>query len=337
MSDIFDGKILLITGGTGSFGHAVVDRFLSTGIKEIRILSRDEKKQDDMRKHYSNPKLKFYIGDVRDYQSIDDAFRGVDYVFSAAALKQVPSCEFFPLEAMKTNVIGSDNVITACVNHHVKKAVFLSTDKAAYPVNAMGITKALMEKNVIARSRQLLAGDTILCLTRYGNVMGSRGSVIPLFFEQTKAGKPLTVTNPEMTRFVMSLEEAVDLVLYAFKNGTQGDLFVQKAPAIKIGDLAKAVIEVAHSKSSIEYIGIRHGEKCHETLVTSEEMARAEDCGSFYRIVADDRDLNYENYMEKGNEKIADFSSLTSKSVKLLTVAEMMAKLKDLKMDGGNL
>lgn len=337
MVSIFDGKILLITGGTGSFGHAVVDRFLSTGIKEIRILSRDEKKQDDMRKHYSNSKLKFYIGDVRDYQSIDDAFRGVDYVFSAAALKQVPSCEFFPLEAMKTNVIGSDNVITTCVNHHVKKAIFLSTDKAAYPVNAMGITKALMEKNVIARSRQLLAGDTILCLTRYGNVMGSRGSVIPLFFEQAKAGKPLTVTNPEMTRFVMSLEEAVDLVLYAFKNGTQGDLFVQKAPAIKIGDLAKAVIEVSRSKSSIEYIGIRHGEKCYETLVTSEEMARAEDCGSFYRIVADDRDLNYENYMEKGNEKIADFASLTSKSVKLLTVAEMMAKLKDLKMDGDNL
>src|SRR5574344_387076 len=227
MNNIFDGKVLLVTGGTGSFGHAVVDRFLKTGIKEIRIVSRDEQKQDDMRKLYSNEKLKFYIGDVRDYSSIEDAFRGVDYVFHASALKQVPSCEFYPLEAVKTNVIGSDNVIAACVTHHVKKAIFLSTDKAAYPVNAMGETKALMEKNVIARSRQLLAGDTILCLTRYGNVMGSRGSVIPLFFEQIAAGKPITITNPDMTRFMMDLNEAVELVLYAFENGKQGDLFVQ--------------------------------------------------------------------------------------------------------------
>src|SRR5574344_2864507 len=241
MDNLFDGKILLVTGGTGSFGHAVVDRFLKTGIKEIRIVSRDEKKQDDMRKQYNNDKLKFYIGDVRDYNSIVDAFKGVDYVFSAAALKQVPACEFYPLEAMKTNVIGSNNVITACVANHVKKAIFLSTDKAAYPINAMGITKALMEKNVIARSRQLLPGDTVLCLTRYGNVMASRGSVIPLFYEQATSGKPLTVTNPEMTRFIMSLEEAVELVLYAFEHGNQGDLFVQKAPAVSVGDLAKAV------------------------------------------------------------------------------------------------
>src|SRR5574344_994944 len=241
MAMAFDGKVLLITGGTGSFGHAVVDCFLQTKIKEIRIVSRDEQKQDDMRKHYHNDKLKFYIGDVRDYSSIEDAFRGVDYVFHASALKQVPSCEFFPLEAVKTNVIGSDNVIAACVTHHVKKAIFLSTDKAAYPVNAMGETKALMEKVVIARSRQLLPGDTVLCLTRYGNVMASRGSVIPLFYEQAKAREPLTVTNPEMTRFIMTLEEAVELVIYAFEHGNQGDMFVQKAPAVSVGDLAKAV------------------------------------------------------------------------------------------------
>ena len=237
--NLFDGKILLVTGGTGSFGHAIVDRFLKTGIKEIRILSRDEKKQDDMRKEYDNAKLKFYIGDVRDYNAIENAFRGVDYVFSAAALKQVPSCEFYPMEAVKTNVIGSDNVISACVKNHVKKAIFLSTDKAAYPINAMGMTKAMMEKNVIARSRQLLEGDTVLCLTRYGNVMASRGSVIPLFLQQIKEGKPITITNPEMTRFMMTLEDAVDLVLYAFAHGEQGDLFVQKAPSATIGVLAQ--------------------------------------------------------------------------------------------------
>jgi UDP-N-acetylglucosamine 4,6-dehydratase len=327
MAMAFDGKVLLITGGTGSFGHAVVDRFLSTGIKEIRIVSRDEQKQDDMRKRYHNGKLKFYIGDVRDYSSIENAFRGVDFVFHASALKQVPSCEFYPLEAVKTNVIGSDNVITACVAHHVKKAIFLSTDKAAYPVNAMGETKALMEKVVIARSRQLLPGDTILCLTRYGNVMASRGSVIPLFYEQAKANKPLTVTNPEMTRFIMTLEEAVKLVMYAFEHGNQGDMFVQKAPAVSVGDLAEAVIQATGSSSRIESIGTRHGEKLYETLITSEEMVRAKDEGSFYRIRADDRNLNYENYVEKGNTKIAEATAYTSENTKKLTVDEMVKEL----------
>ena len=266
MSSVFEDKVILITGGTGSFGHAMVDRFLQTNIREIRILSRDEQKQDDMRHHYHDSRLKFIIGDVRNYSSIEGAFRGVDYVFHAAALKEVPSCEFYPIEAVKTNVIGSDNVISACVAHGVKKAIFLSTDKAAYPVNAMGETKALMEKVVIARSRQLLPGDTVLCLTRYGNVMASRGSVIPLFYEQAKAGKPLTVTNPEMTRFIMTLEEAVELVVYAFEHGNQGDLFVQKAPAVTVGNLAKAVIELTMSPSEIENIGTRHGEKRYETL-----------------------------------------------------------------------
>jgi UDP-glucose 4-epimerase len=327
MSSVFDDKVLLITGGTGSFGHAVVDRFLKTRIKEIRILSRDEQKQDDMRHHYRDDRLKFIIGDVRNYSSIEGAFRGVDYVFHAAALKEVPSCEFYPIEAVKTNVIGSDNVISACVAHNVKKAIFLSTDKAAYPVNAMGETKALMEKDVIARSRQLLPGDTILCLTRYGNVMASRGSVIPLFYNQAKAGKPLTVTNPEMTRFIMTLEEAVKLVIYAFEHGNQGDLFVQKAPAVKVGDLAKAVVELTNSKSKIERIGTRHGEKRYETLVTSEEMIRAKDEGSFYRISADERDLNYENYVEKGNEKVDEIPAYTSENTKLLSVDEMKNEL----------
>jgi len=323
MSDIFDGKVLLITGGTGSFGHAVVDRFLKTGIKEIRIVSRDEKKQDDMRKQYANDKLKFYIGDVRDYASIDGAFRGVDYVFSAAALKQVPSCEFYPMEAMKTNVIGSDNVITACVNHHVKNAIFLSTDKAAYPINAMGITKALMEKNVIARSRQLLPGDTTLCLTRYGNVMASRGSVIPLFLDQINAGKPITITNPDMARFMMNLNQAVDLVLYAFQHGEQGDLFVQKSPAATIETLADAILDLTHSKAGKEYIGTRHGEKLYETLVTSEEMHHAIDEGGFYRIPADNRDLNYEKYVEKGNVEYNETEPFDSRHTKQLNVKEM--------------
>jgi UDP-N-acetylglucosamine 4,6-dehydratase len=324
--DIFDNKILLVTGGTGSFGHAVVDRFLKTNIKEIRIVSRDEKKQDDMRKQYNNDKLKFYIGDVRDYNSIVDAFKGVDYVFSAAALKQVPSCEFYPLEAMKTNVIGSNNVITACVANHVKNAVFLSTDKAAYPINAMGITKALMEKNVIARSRQLLPGDTVLCLTRYGNVMASRGSVIPLFLDQIAAGKPITITNPDMTRFMMTLDDAVDLVMYAFQHAHQGDLFVQKAPAATIDVLAKAVIDLTGSKTGIEYIGTRHGEKLYETLVTSEEMARAVDEGEFFRVPADNRDLNYDKYMEKGNHALDEAEPYTSHNTKRLDV-EGMKKL----------
>lgn len=332
---ILKDKVLMITGGTGSFGHAVVDRFLETDIKEIRILSRDEKKQDDMRKMYNNDKLKFYIGDVRDYNSIRDAFKGVDYVFSAAALKQVPSCEFYPMEAVKTNVIGSDNVITACVTNHVKKAIFLSTDKAAYPINAMGISKALMEKNVVARSRQLLPGDTVLCLTRYGNVMASRGSVIPLFLQQIHDGKSITITNPDMTRFMMTLNDAVDLVLYAFENGQQGDLFVQKAPAATIETLAKAVINLTNSKTGVEYIGTRHGEKLYETLVTQEEMLRAEDLGGFFRIFADNRDLNYDKYFSEGNKHLNLGESYTSHNTSRLSINEMEQLLKKLELFGG--
>ena len=336
MGDVFDNKILLVTGGTGSFGHAVTRRFLHTGIKEIRILSRDEKKQDDMRKEFDDEKLKFYIGDVRDYNSIVNAFKGVDYVFSAAALKQVPSCEFYPLEATKTNVLGSDNVITACVNNHVKNAVFLSTDKAAYPINAMGITKALMEKNVIARSRQLLEGDTVLCLTRYGNVMASRGSVIPLFLDQIKAGKPITITNPDMTRFMMTLDDAVDLVMFAFQHAHQGDLFVQKAPAATIDTLAKAVIELTGSKTGIQNIGTRHGEKLYETLVTSEEMVRAEDMGDFFRIAADNRDLNYDKYFSKGEPKMDQIDTYNSHNTTRLDVEGMKRLLKKLSLFGGS-
>ena len=329
-TSILKDKTLLITGGTGSFGNAVVKRFLPTDIKEIRILSRDEKKQDDMRKHYNNSKLKFYIGDVRDYNSIKDAFTGVDYVFHAAALKQVPSCEFYPIEAMKTNTLGSDNVITACLEHNVKKAVFLSTDKATYPINVMGMTKALMEKNVIARSRNLSNSDTIFCLTRYGNVMASRGSVIPLFLEQIKENKPITITNPNMTRFMMTLEEAVDLVLYAFGHGQQGDLYVQKAPAATIDTLAKAVLELKGAKNKTEYIGTRHGEKLYETLVTSEEMIRAEDLGNYYRIHADNRDLNYEKYFSKGNKELNNDESYTSDNTHRLSLEEMKSLLKKL-------
>ena len=336
MGDVFDNKILLVTGGTGSFGHAVTRRFLHTGIKEIRILSRDEKKQDDMRKEFDDEKLKFYIGDVRDYNSIVNAFKGVDYVFSAAALKQVPSCEFYPLEATKTNVLGSDNVITACVNNHVKNAVFLSTDKAAYPINAMGITKALMEKNVIARRRQLLEGDTVLCLTRYGNVMASRGSVIPLFLDQIKAGKPITITNPDMTRFMMTLDDAVDLVMFAFQHAHQGDLFVQKAPAATIDTLAKAVIELTGSKTGIQNIGTRHGEKLYETLVTSEEMVRAEDMGNFFRIAADNRDLNYDKYFSKGEPKMDQIDTYNSHNTTRLDVEGMKRLLKKLSLFGGS-
>lgn len=326
-----DGKILLVTGGTGSFGHTVVRHFIDTDIKEIRVLSRDEKKQDDMRKEFNNEKLKFYIGDVRDYNSIRDAFKGVDYVFHAAALKQVPSCEFYPMEAVKTNVIGSDNVITAAVENHVKKAIFLSTDKAAYPINAMGISKALMEKNVIARSRQMLPGDTVLCLTRYGNVMASRGSVIPLFKEQIEAGKPITITNPNMTRFMMTLDDAVDLVLYAFEHGRQGDLFVQKAPSATIDVLAKAVLEVMDApKDNVKYIGTRHGEKIYEVLVTSEEMLRAEDLGEFFRISSDNRDLNYKKYIEEGNATLSETPSYHSSNTKLLDVEGMKKLLRKL-------
>lgn len=337
----FKDKILLITGGTGSFGNAVLRRFLTTDIAEIRILSRDEKKQDDMRHTYQElypqyaEKIKFYIGDVRDYRSIDPAFRGVDYVFHAAALKQVPSCEFYPMEAVKTNVAGSDNVISACVENHVKKAIFLSTDKAAYPINAMGMTKAVMEKNVIARSRQMLPGDPVLCLTRYGNVMASRGSVIPLFCDQIDEGKPLAITNPNMTRFMMTLSDAVDLVLYAFEHGEQGDLFVQKAPAATIETLAQAVLELKHSNLGTTIIGTRHGEKLFEVLVTAEEMMRAEELPGFFRIPADNRDLNYDNYFSKGNPEFGKIEQYTSHNTHRLNVEEMKQLLLKLKLFGG--
>ena len=334
-TSILKDKVLLITGGTGSFGHAVVDRFLNTDVKEIRILSRDEKKQDDMRKEYNNTKLKFYIGDVRNLDSIIDAFKGVDYVFHAAALKQVPSCEFYPMEAMRTNVIGSDNVITASVRNGVKKAIFLSTDKAAYPINAMGISKAMMEKNVIARSRQLLPTDTVLCLTRYGNVMASRRSVIPLFLDQIHDKKPLTITNPEMTRFMMTLSDAVDLVVYAFEHGEQGDLFVQKSPSATIDTLAKAILELTNSKVGINYIGTRHGEKLYETLITKEEMINAVDLGEFYCIKADNRDLNYEKYFSKGNKEMNNIDSYTSHNTHRLDINEMKSLLKKLEPFGG--
>ena len=338
---LLEHEVLLITGGTGSFGHAVLDRFLTTDIREIRILSRDEKKQDDMRHAYQElypqhaEKIKFYIGDVRDYGSIAPAFRGVDYVFHAAALKQVPSCEFYPMEAVKTNVAGSDNVISACVENHVKKAIFLSTDKAAYPINAMGMTKAVMEKNVIARSRQMLPGDPVLCLTRYGNVMASRGSVIPLFCDQIDEGKPLTITNPNMTRFMMTLSDAVDLVRYAFAHGEQGDLFVQKAPAATIETLAQAVLELKHSDLGTTIIGTRHGEKLFEVLVTAEEMMRAEDMPGFFRIPADNRDLNYDNYFSKGNPEFGKIEQYTSHNTHRLNVEEMKQLLLKLKLFGG--
>lgn len=337
----FNNKTLLITGGTGSFGNAVLNRFLTTDIGEIRILSRDEKKQDDMRHTYQVEypdyvgKIRFYIGDVRDYSSIVNAFRGADYVFHAAALKQVPSCEFYPMEAVKTNIHGSDNVISACVENHVKKAIFLSTDKAAYPINAMGMTKAVMEKNVIARSRQMLPGDPVLCLTRYGNVMASRGSVIPLFCEQIDEGKPLTVTNPDMTRFMMTLNDAVDLVLYAFEHGEQGDLFVQKAPAATIDTLAKAILELKGADVGYSCIGTRHGEKLYEVLVTAEEMLRAEELPGFFRIPADSRDLNYDNYFSKGNKGLESIQQYTSHNTERLDVEGMKRLLCKLKLFGG--
>lgn len=339
--DIFKDKILLITGGTGSFGNAVLNRFLTSSIKEIRILSRDEKKQDDMRHKYQIEypeyvnKIKFYIGDVRDYNSIIGAFRGVDYVFHAAALKQVPSCEFYPMEAVKTNILGSNNVISACVECHIKKAIFLSTDKAAYPINAMGMSKALMEKNVIARSRQMIDGDPVLCLTRYGNVMASRGSVIPLFCDQIEEGKQLTITNPEMTRFMMTLNDAVDLVLYAFEHGEQGDLFVQKAPAATIETLAKAVLELKGSNVGYKIIGTRHGEKLYEVLVTNEEMLRAESLPGFFRIHADNRNLNYDNYFSKGDKKLDVIQQYNSHNTERLNVEGMKTLLKKLTLFGG--
>lgn len=337
---IFENKVLLVTGGTGSFGNTIVNRFLTSDIGEIRIVSRDEKKQDDMRHMYQEKfpkyasKIKFYIGDVRDYNSIVGAFKDVDYVFHAAALKQVPSCEFYPMEAVKTNVLGSNNVISACVDNRIKRAVFLSTDKAAYPVNAMGMTKALMEKNVIARSRQMGKDDPVLCLTRYGNVMASRGSVIPLFCEQIDEGKELTVTDPNMTRFMMTLNDAVDLVLFAFTNGKQGDLFVQKAPAATIETLAQAVLSLKESKLGYRIIGSRHGEKLYEVLVTKEEMLRAEDMGGFYRISADNRDLNYDN-LEKGNSMIITDGEYHSHNTERLSIEEMKKLLLKLKLFGG--
>ncbi|ANH80930.1 UDP-glucose 4-epimerase [Niabella ginsenosidivorans] len=325
------GKALLITGGTGSFGNAVMNRFLNTDhFKEIRIFSRDEKKQDDMRKRYNNAKIKFYLGDVRDYSSVETVVNGVDYIFHAAALKQVPSCEFFPLEAVKTNVLGTDNVLNAAEKFGVKKVVVLSTDKAAYPINAMGMSKALMEKVTVARSRNLDDSKTIFCATRYGNVMASRGSVIPLFIDQIKAGKPLTITDPGMTRFMMTLEDAVDLVLYAFENAKQGDLFVQKAPGATIETLAKALIEMYQSDSQIKIIGTRHGEKVYETLVNREDMLKAEDMGNYYRIPADTRDLNYEQYFSEGNKEEAQIEEYHSHNTHRLDVEGMKELLKKL-------
>lgn len=318
---MFKNQVLMITGGTGSFGNAVLKRFVESDIAEIRILSRDEKKQDDMRKRYNNPKIKFFIGDVRDYSSIRDAFVGVDYVFHAAALKQVPSCEFFPIEAVKTNVLGSDNVISACIAAGVKRAIFLSTDKAAYPINAMGMSKAMMEKNVIARSRTIMHKDgPVFCVTRYGNVMASRGSVIPLFSQQIDKGEPITITDPNMTRFLMSLEDAVDLVLYAFKHGEAGDLFVQKAPASTIDTLADAVMAVKGKRTEKKVIGTRHGEKVFETLVTKEEMARASDLGDYYRIHADNRDLNYNKFFSEGDDRIKTVEEYTSHNTARLDI-----------------
>jgi UDP-glucose 4-epimerase len=324
-------KILLITGGTGSFGNAVMSRFLETDhFKEIRIFSRDEKKQDDMRKRYNNAKLKFYLGDVRDLSSVETVVNGVDYIFHAAALKQVPSCEFFPLEAVKTNVLGTDNVLNAAEKYGVKRVVVLSTDKAAYPINAMGMSKALMEKVTVARSRNLDDSKTIFCATRYGNVMASRGSVIPLFIDQIKAGKPLTITDPEMTRFMMTLEDAVDLVLYAFENGKQGDLFVQKSPGATIYTLAKALLEMYGANSEIKIIGTRHGEKVYETLVNREDMLKAEDMGNYYRIPADTRDLNYEQYFSEGNTKETLMEEYHSHNTHRLDVEGMKELLKKL-------
>ena len=324
---MFAGKTLLITGGTGSFGNAVLKRFLDTDIKEIRIFSRDEKKQDDMRHLYHNDKIKYHIGDVRDLASIKNAMYGVDYVFQAAALKQVPSCEFFPMEAVKTNVFGTDNVLTACIEAGVKKVICLSTDKAAYPINAMGTSKAMMEKVFVAKSRTVAPDRTMICGTRYGNVMCSRGSVIPLFIEQIKAGKPLTVTEPKMTRFIMSLEEAVDLVLFAFENAQSGDILVQKAPACTIEVLAQAVKELFHADNPVKVIGIRHGEKMYETLLTKEECARATDLGNFYRVPCDKRDLNYDKYFVQGDTEQVKLTEFNSDNTTRLDVEQVRSEI----------
>ncbi|WP_027291356.1 polysaccharide biosynthesis protein [Rikenella microfusus] len=329
---MFKDKVLLITGGTGSFGNAVLKRFLNSDVREIRIFSRDEKKQDDMRHQLQNPKVKFYIGDVRDKRSVDYAMEGVDYVFHAAALKQVPSCEFFPVQAVRTNVLGTENVLDSAIQYGVKNVVVLSTDKAAYPINAMGISKAMMEKVAIAKGRALAMnnGKTTICCTRYGNVMASRGSVIPLFISQIKNGQDLTVTDPNMTRFMMTLEDAVDLVIFAWQHGENGDLFVQKAPAATIETLAHALIDLFDSKSQVKIIGTRHGEKLYETLVTREEMSKAEDMGDYYRIPCDSRDLNYDKYFVEGEEKVARFEDYHSHNTRRLDVdgmKELLLKL----------
>lgn len=324
---MFTGKILLITGGTGSFGNAVLRRFLHTEIKEIRVFSRDEKKQEDMRIELKNDKVKFYIGDVRNYDSLDMAMRRVDYVFHAAALKQVPSCEFYPSEAVRTNILGAENVLNAAVANQVEKVIVLSTDKAVYPINAMGMSKALMEKLMVAKSRLTDHRKTKLCGTRYGNVMGSRGSVIPLFVKQIKEGNPLTVTDPNMTRFLMSLDDAVDLVVYAFNHAKQGDIFVQKAPASTIMDLALATRELFNADNEIKTIGTRHGEKLYETLLTREEMAKAEDHGDYYRIVPDGRDLNYGKFFTEGEEKVSRMEDYNSHNTQRLTIPEIKEKL----------
>jgi UDP-glucose 4-epimerase len=338
---MFDGKTLLITGGTGSFGNAVLKGFVGSGFKEIRIFSRDEKKQDDMRKAFKNDRIKFYIGDVRNLESVREAVKGVDYIFHAAALKQVPSCEFFPMEAVRTNVLGTDNVLTAAIDAGVKRVVCLSTDKAAYPINAMGTSKAMMEKVIVAKSRNVDPKETLICCTRYGNVMASRGSVIPLFTEQIKSGQPITITDPTMTRFLMNLDEAVELVLFAFKHADQGDLFVQKAPASTIGTLAEALIELYGADTKIKVIGTRHGEKAHETLLTREERAKAEDLGDFFRVPADTRDLNYDKYFNEGDrkvEKIVEYASdnttqldIEGTKKKLLTVDYVQGELEAMK------
>ena len=328
---MFENKTLLITGGTGSFGHALLDRFLSTDIREIRIFSRDEKKQDDMRTEYhNNEKIKFYIGDVRDINSVKNAMHGVDYIFHAAALKQVPSCEFFPIEAVKTNVIGTGNVLSAAIEYGVKKIICLSTDKAAYPINAMGTSKAMMEKVVVAKSRTVSEDKTIICCTRYGNVMASRGSVIPRFVEQIKAGQPITLTDPAMTRFIMSLEEAVDLVIFAFEHAANGDIMVQKAPACTIEVLAQAVKELFNPDAETKIIGIRHGEKMYETLLTKEECAHAEDMGNFFRVPCDKRDLNYEKYFNIGTPIENTVYEFNSNNTKRLRVEQVKSKLMSL-------
>jgi len=336
---MFQNKVLLITGGTGSFGNAVLRRFLDTNIKEIRIFSRDEKKQDDMRHRLQNPKVKFYIGDVRNRQSVDNAMHGVDYIFSAAALKQVPSCEFFPMEAVHTNVEGTNNVLESAIEHGVKNVVVLSTDKAAYPINAMGISKAMMEKVAIAKSRQLGKGaKTTISCTRYGNVMASRGSVIPLWVDQIRNDKPITITDPNMTRFMMTLDDAVDLVLYAFEHGENGDLFVQKAPAATLDTLASAIKELYQSNTEIKVIGTRHGEKLYETLVTREEMAKAMDMGNYYRIPCDSRDLNYDKFFNEGDEevsKIEDYHSHNTTRLDINGMKELLLKLRFVREDLG--